>query len=147
MEKMNVVSINKGKDTLLKAPKPPVYLTDEAKKYYVSMGNLLAKLDRLKEIYLPGLEIYSEAAAQYEFSIRSIKIKNKRSFGEGYIQTYKTGAQNISVELTLKNNAEDTLMKCFKLFGLDPKSEKDLKETSDPNQTSLFAELMQSKIS
>jgi phage terminase small subunit len=145
MEKMNVVSIGKGKDTLLKAPKPPVYLTDEAKKHFTFMGNILAKNDRLKETFLNALEIYAEAMAQFEFALREIKRKNKRSYGEGYIQTYKTGAQNISVELTLKNNAEDTLLKCFKLFGLDPKSEKDLKETSDPNQVSLFSELMNSK--
>ena len=145
MENLGVVSINKGKDTLLKAPKPPMYLTDEAKKHYLFMGNILAKNDRLKETYLNALEIYAEAMAQFEFSLREIKRKNKDKFGTGYIQTFKTGAKNISVELTVKNNAEDTLLKCFKLFGLDPKSEKDLKDVSNPNQTSLFEELMRSK--
>lgn len=145
MDNMKIVSINQGKDTLLKVPKPPVYLTDEAKKHYVFMGNILAKNERMKETYLNALEIYSEAMAQFEFALREIKRKNKMQFGDGYIQTYKTGAQNISVELTLKNNAEDTLFKCFKLFGMDPKSEKDLKDVSNPNQTSLFEELMKSK--
>jgi phage terminase small subunit len=145
MEKMNVVSIGKGKDTLVKAPKPPVYLTDEAKKHYQFMGNVLAKLDRLKETYLNALEIYAEAMAQFEFSLREIKRSNKEAYGSGYYQTFKTGAQNISVFLTLKRDAEDTLFKCFKIFGLDPKSEKELKGTGDPGQTSLFEELMKAK--
>jgi phage terminase small subunit len=145
MENMKVVSINVGKDTLFKVPKAPVYLTDEAKKHYLFMGKILAKNERLKETYLNALEIYAEAMAQFEFALREIKRKNKEKFGAGYIQKFNSGAQNISVELTLKNNAEDTLFKCFKIFGLDPKSDKDLKEVANPNQTSLFEELMKSK--
>ena len=83
--------------------------------------------------------------AQFEFALRSIKEKNKKEYGTGYIQTFKSNAQNISVELTLKKDAETTLFKCFSLFGLDPKSEKELKGAADPNQTSLFEELMNSK--
>lgn len=138
MKNMSVISIGQGKDTLVKVPKPPVYLTEEAKKHFVSMGKILAKNERLKETYLNALEIYAEAMAQFEFSLREIKRKNKQCYGDGYIQTFKTGAQNISVELTLKNNAEDTLLKCFKLFGLDPKSDKDLKDSSNPGQMSLW---------
>jgi phage terminase small subunit len=145
MNSLGVVSIGKGKDTLIEVPKPPVYLTDSAKKHYKFMGNVLAKNERLKETYLNALEIYAEAMAQFQFSLERIKEKNKKEFGTGYIQTFKTGASNISVELTLKNNAEDTLLKCFKIFGLDPKSDKELKGTGDPGQTSLFDELMKAK--
>jgi P27 family predicted phage terminase small subunit len=135
---MNVVSIGKGKETLMGCPKPPVYLTKEAKKHYLKMGSILAKNERLKEIFLNALEVYSEAMAQFEFAVRQIQIKNNRDFGTGYMQTFKTGAQNISVELTLKNDAADTLFKCFKIFGLDPKSDKELKINTDPNQVDLF---------
>lgn len=145
MNNLGVVSIGKGKDTLLEVPKAPMYLTDYAKKHYKTMGNILAKNDRLKETFLNALEIYAEAMAQYQFALEKIKEKNKIEMGAGYIQTFKTGASNISVELTLKNNAEDTLLKCFKIFGLDPKSEKELKGTGDPGQTSLFEELMKAK--
>jgi P27 family predicted phage terminase small subunit len=145
MSNIGVVSIGKGKDTLLEVPKPPIYLTDSAKKHYKFMGNVLAKNERLKETYLNALEIYAEAMAQFQFALERIKEKNKKEFGTGYIQTFKTGASNISVELTLKNNAEDTLLKCFKIFGLDPKSDKELKGSIDPGQTSLFDELMKAK--
>ncbi len=145
MSKLEIVSIGKGKDTLDKIPKPPSHLTDDGKKYYLSMGKVLIKHERLKDIYLNALEIYAEAMCQFSFALNRIKEKNKSDFGTGYIQTFKTGAQNISVELTLKKDAEDTLFKCFKLFGLDPKSDKELKGAADPNQTSLFEELMKAK--
>ena len=142
---MSVIPINVGKDTLIKCPKPPVYLTDEAKKYYVSMGNTLAKKERLKDIYLNALEVYAEAMSQFEFAIKQIKIQNKKSFGDGYVQTFKTGAQNVSVWLTLKNDAEDTLFKCFKTFGLDPKSEKELKGSNETGQLNFFEEMQKLK--
>ncbi|MHC0441593.1 MULTISPECIES: P27 family phage terminase small subunit [unclassified Flavobacterium] len=138
MDNLEVVSIGKGKDTLMQVPTPPKYLTDSAKKHYKFMGNVLAKNDRMKETYLNALEIYAEAMAQFQFALERMKEKNKKEFGTGYIQTFKSGASNISVELTLKNDAADTLMKCFKLFGLDPKSDKELKLTGDPAQTDLF---------
>jgi len=139
------VSINRGKDTLLECPKPPVYLTNEAKKFYKKMGDILAKNERLKETYLNALEIYAESMAQWQFAISEIKKKNTKKYGTGYIQTFKTGAQNISVELSLKKDAEDTLLKCFKLFGLDPKSEKELKGVTDPGQLDFWEQLMARK--
>lgn len=145
MKELGVVSIGKGKDTLIQVPTPPKYLTDSAKKHYKFMGNVLAKNDRLKETYLNALEIYAEAMAQFQFALERMKEKNKTEFGTGYIQTFKSGASNISVELTLRNDASDTLMKCFKIFGLDPKSDKELKSTVDPAQGSLFDELMKLK--
>ncbi|OXB01732.1 hypothetical protein B0A75_04635 [Flavobacterium oncorhynchi] len=145
MGNLGVVSIGQGKDTLLQVPTPPKYLTDSAKKHYKFMGNILAKNDRLKETYLNALEIYAEAMAQFQFALEAIKTKNKAKFGTGYIQTFASGASNISTELTLRNDAQDTLMKCFKIFGLDPKSDKELKGAGDPAQTSLFDELMKLK--
>ena len=146
MENGRVLSINHGKDTLLKCPKPPIYLTDEAKVHYKAMGAILAKNDRLKELYLTALEVYADAMAQWEFAIKEIKKANSEKFGTGYIQKFSSGASNVSVYVTLKDKAEDSLFKCFKQFGLDPKSEKDLKaETTDPNQMSLFEQLLAKK--
>ena len=137
-------SINEGKETLLKCPAPPVYLTDEAKRHYKKMGALLATRERLKETYLSALEIYAEAMAQWEFSVKSIKLKNKDKYGTGYIQKYTSGAQNVSVEITLKDKAEDSILKCCKLFGLDPKSDKELKDTN-AGQFNMFEEIMKVK--
>lgn len=129
---MKVVNIGQGKDTISEIPKPPAYLTNSAKKHYKAMAKNLIKLDRLKETFLPALEIYAEAMAQFEFAIREINAKNKEDYGSGYVQVFRTGAANITAEVSLKNNAEATLLKCFKQFGLDPRSEKELK--ADVNQ-------------
>ena len=93
--KGNVVHIGKGKDTLVKVPKPPIYLTDDAKKYYKSMGNLLAKDELIKEKFLPALEIYAEAQSQFQFAITEIKKANTQKFGSGY--SGKSGFQSLSI--------------------------------------------------
>lgn len=142
---LGVVSIGKGSDALLEVPKAPVYLNDDAKKHYLKMGKVLAKSKRLKEAFLPALEVYAESMAQFQFAVSEIRRKNKEKTGTGYIQKFKTGAENISVEVTLKKSAIDDLLKCFKIFGLDPKSEKELKDFSDPNQGNLFEEMLKMK--
>jgi phage terminase small subunit len=142
---LKIVSIGKDKEGLVKCPRPPMYLSKESKKHYMFMGNILAKKDRLQDHYLNALEVYAVGMSQFEFACREIEKKNAKEFGTGYIQTFKTGAQNISVVVTLRNDAIDILMKQFKIFGLDPKSDKELKSTTDPAQTSLFEELMKSK--
>lgn len=137
---LKVTHIGKATDTLTKLPSPPSYLSTSGKRHYKEMGMRLIKIKRLKETFLPALEIYAEAMAQFEFAIREIKSKNRDDFGTGYIQVFRTGAANVTAEVSLKNNAEATLLKCFKQFGLDPRSEKELK-VSDPAQTSLFEEM------
>jgi phage terminase small subunit len=54
-------------------------------------------------------------------------------------------AQNISVEITLKRDAEKAIMQCFKQFGLDPKSEKELIGITDSAQGDLFTGFRQMK--
>jgi P27 family predicted phage terminase small subunit len=141
--KGNVVHIGQGKETLSKAPKPPVYMTPEGKKHYEKIGSVLAKNDLLKEKYLQALEVISEAMAQWEFALREIKKANKEKLGSGYVQKFASGASNVSVYVTLKDKAEDSILKAAKVFGLDPKSEKELKP--EGGQLDLFQELMKKK--
>ncbi len=141
--KGKVLSINHNKDTLFQCPKAPIYLSLEAKVHYKKWGTILAQNERLKSLFLPALEVYAEGMAQWEFAIKEINKNNKEKFGTGYVQRFASGASNVSVYVTLKDKAEDSLIKCFKLFGLDPKSEKDLKaETKDPGQLDLFGKLL-----
>lgn len=144
-ENMNVVHIGSGKETLSAVPKPPVYLSKNAKKHFLMMGQLLAKKERLKDIYLPALEIYGSAMDQFEFACKEINRKNALSAGTGFIQTYKTGATNISTEIVLRNDASSTLLKCFRQFGLDPKSESELKGLAETGQMDLFENYLKAK--
>jgi len=131
-----------GVKMLKSIPNPPVYLDSSAKKHYKKMAEILIKANRLSELFLPALEVFADAMSQFEWAIREINRKNKIRTGSGYIQNYATGATNISSELVVKREAESTLFKCFKQFGLEPRSEKELKETHDPNQMDLFDQFL-----
>ena len=74
--------------------------------------------------------------------MQKLPVKTIKKQGSGYVQEYKSGAKNISVELTVKRDAEKAIMQCFKQFGLDPKSEKELK--IEPNQNNVFEQLKNS---
>lgn len=133
---MTIAHIGKGKDTLMQVPPAPKHLSTEGKKGYKFMGDLLAKQERLKNHHLPVLEIFAEAYAQWVWACNAIIRKNKTAFGSGYIQVFKTGATNITTEMSVRNDAADTMLKCSKQFGLDPRSEKELKAVVENNQLS-----------
>jgi P27 family predicted phage terminase small subunit len=138
---MEIVSINKANDCLSEVPKPPVYLTDSAKEHWKDMARKLIKIQRLKETYLPALEVYAESRALWEFTCRKIRELEKEEPGSGYFQTFSNGVIQNSTWLNQQNAAIKRMFDSFKQFGLDPSSDKNLKPTSDPNQTSLFDEL------
>lgn len=134
---MEIVSINKANDCLSEVPKPPVYLTDSAKEHYKDMARKLIKIQRLKETYLPALEVFAESMALWEFTCRKIRELEREEPGTGYFQTFSNGVTQNSTWLNQQNTAIKRMFDSFKQFGLDPSSDKNLK-TGDPNQTSIF---------
>jgi len=132
---MTVAHIGKGKDTLSEVPAAPKHLSAAAKKGYKMMGQWLCNADRLKTYFLPLLEIFAEAYAEWEWSCNEINRKNKHRMGSGYIQVFATGATNITGEMSVRKNAASAMWQCAKQFGLDPKSEKELKGAIDNAQT------------
>jgi P27 family predicted phage terminase small subunit len=137
---MEVVGINKANDCLSEVPKPPVYLTDAGKVHYKEMARKLIKIKRLKETYLPALEIYGESMALWEFTCRKIREAENEKPGSGYFQTFSNGVIQNSTWLNQQNTAIKRLLDCFKQFGLDPSADKNLKP-ADPNQMNLFEQL------
>lgn len=135
---MKIAHIGQGKDTLTEILKVPGHLDAVAKKCYKEVGNFLAKIDRLRETNLHTLEVFAAAYSQWVWACLEINKKNKDKMGAGYIQKFASGATNITTEMTVRNDAADTLIKCSKLFGLDPKSEKELKGIVDSGQQSLL---------
>lgn len=129
-------------ENLTTVPDPPSYLSAPAKKHYKTMGEKLIEINRLKNVYLNALEIFAEAMAQFEFATKQIHVKNKEEFGTGYIQTYRTKATNISTEVVLRNDAAATLLKCFKQFGMDPRSERELKGVENVGQLDIFEQFL-----
>lgn len=143
--KMDVVHMNKGKDTLMVVPAAPKHLSANAKKGYKIMGQFLAQAERLKSYYLPTLEIFAEAYAEWEWACLEINRKNKQKPGSGYMQTFATQATNITTEMAIRGRAAASMWQCAKQFGLDPKSEKELKNATEGGQLNLFEELLKSK--
>lgn len=139
---LDMKTVHKGEASeLIKSiPKAPVYLDTNAKKHFKNFSKILISNDSLKRIHVPAVEILAENFSQWEWSVRQIRAKNKEKKGSGYVQRYNSGAENISVYLTIKRDAEKAIMQCFKQFGIDPKSEKELKQTVDPAQGDLFEE-------
>jgi len=139
-----VLPLDKGSDVLKQLPAPPPYLSSVAKKHYEKFGKILISAEVLKRTHIGELEMLSVNYEQWEWAVREIKTKNKEHHGKGYIQKFHSGAQNVSVYITLKRDAEKAIMQCFKQFGLDPRSEKELKNDANPNQLNLFNELKKS---
>ncbi|WP_106791679.1 P27 family phage terminase small subunit [Aquimarina sp. Aq78] len=144
---MEVVSIGKGSEFLKQLPSAPTFLGTKAKAHFKKFGEILISGNQLKRIHIPALAVLAENFEQWEWAIREIRNKNKKRHGSGYIQRFSTGAKNISVEVTLKRDAEKAIMQCFKQFGLDPKSEKELKAAVDPDQGDLFNGFSKRKLS
>lgn len=143
---MKIAHIGKGTDILKELPTAPTYLGTKAKSHYKRFGKVLISTESLKRIHLGALEILAENFEQWEWAVREIRKKNKNGkSAAGYVQTFGSGAKNVSVEITIKRDAEKAIMQCFKQFGLDPKSEKELKATVDPAQGDLFEQFSNKK--
>lgn len=136
---MEIVGKGTGSDKLTKLPPPPSHLDRFEKKYYKEIGKLLITAGVLKSIHLIALEVLATNRAIWIFAVQEISKKNKERYGAGYVQTYSTGATNITTELAMKSKAERTMLENLALFGMDPQSEKKLKaQVTDPNQGDLF---------
>lgn len=142
---MKVIHIEKNSQLIKQIPKPPIYFDNAIKKNYTRMAKVLINAQILKTRHLPTLEIFAVEFAQFEHAVKAIIKANKINQGSGYIQEFSTGAKNISAEVTLKQQAEKQLFVCLRRFGLDPKSEKELNLSEDPNQTNLIDQLLGKK--
>ena len=121
-----------------KVPPVPSYFGTRGIFHFKKIAKILIGVEKLKSIHVPALELMAVNLEQWEFAVKEIRKKNKSNLGSGYIQTFGTGAKQISVEVTLKRDAEKAILQCFKQFGLDPKSEKELSAAIDPAQGDLF---------
>jgi len=108
------------------------------KYHFKKTAEILIAANQLKRIHIPALELMAVNLEQWEWAYEEIHRKNRRKRGTGYVQKFSSGAENISVYVSLKRDAEKAIMQCIKQFGLDPKSEKELKSSLDPAQGDLF---------
>lgn len=135
---MEVVGLDKGSDFIKQLPKPERMLGVRSRYHYDRIGKTLIASGTLKRIHLMALELLAVEYEIYEWAIKEMNKVNKIEMGSGYVQTFKTGARQISVEMGVKNDAFKKIMQLIKQFGLDPKSEKELVGAIDPNQGDLW---------
>ena len=142
---MEIVGKGNGSSLLSKLPAPSRFLCPVSKKYYQKIGKTLITSETLKSIHLVTLEMLASNCAQWEFAVKAIGKKERKESGTGYIQKYSTGATNITTELVLKRDAEKAIERSIAAFGMDPQSEKKLKQVADPGQGQLFPDFMKQK--
>ena len=143
---MEIVGKGNGSDVLTQVPSPPAHLDAKEKKHYREIGKTLITAGVLKSVHLMALEVLATNRALWIFAVKEIAKKNRKKYGEGYVQTYTTGATNITTELAMKGRAEKLMLENLALFGMDPISEKKLKGgLTNPNQGDLFEGFMNQK--
>ncbi len=142
---MKIIHSGPSNGLIKKLPKAPEYFDKNTKSNYLRIGQILISSQILKEKHLLTLVILAVEFSQFQYAITAINKENKKKIGSGFIQVFSTGAKNISAEVTLKQQAEKQIFVCLRRFGLDPKSEKELDISNDPNQTNLLDKLLGKK--
>ena len=120
-------------------------LDKEGKRWYKLIGTMLIETKKLALLDIPNLVLLANAWAQYSWASEQINIKNTEDMGTGFVQSYKTGATNITTEYKLRADAEDRILKISKLFGMSFKDRHSLTGFFEDNsgQLDLFSGLNQ----
>lgn len=135
-------------------PKPPVqFKLNAAQKFWWNyVGKVLVETNQFAKLDLIHLQ---SAAYWLDVRCRMIAIQNLKNKGAspgtapGNIQTFKTGAQQVSVYEILIEKADKALLKLSLHFGLSIYDRNKLTSPPevDPDQTDLFKDFMDQKTS
>lgn len=113
-------------------PKPPPFLSREAKKEWARLGPELVKYGLVSELDRGALAAYCQAYGRWEEAERLIK-----SLGEdGLIDITPSGYKQIGVWLQISNRAVETMRKYEAEFGLTPSARSRVQPSE--NQPDLF---------
>lgn len=94
-----------------------VSLTDRGTKLYRHFGKLLVDTNKLTALDLPNLVQLAVAWDKFLWAEEAMAAKNNEEMGAGYMQTFKSGATNITTEFSISEKAQDQILKIGKLFG------------------------------
>ena len=144
---MQVVHKKPGSDLLTTLPKPPKKFDRLQRAYWNEAGKILIENNTLKKIHVFTLEMLAIGLAMQDWAVTSINKKNAQLYGSGYVQVFNSGATNKTTEMVVLKDAMQIIDSNIKAFGMDPQSEKKLRNFTDPNQVSLLDSFMEQKIS
>lgn len=118
-----------------KPPKPD-FLTEEASQEWDRVTDALVALGWVSTLDMMALATYCEAVADWVRFRR--KIRELSKVGDaGDVQTYESGAKQISVWRQLANDAERRANQAGALFGFSPVARRAMKALAGP-QAELF---------
>lgn len=118
-------------------PPMPTWLTPLAQAEWKRVVPDLLKLGWVHQLDMVALASYCEAVADFQKFRELIVAKNKEQDESGDVQTYSTGAKQISVWRQLANEAEKRANAAGALFGMSPLARRNMK-TAPVQQGELF---------
>lgn len=118
-------------------PPMPDYLSPAAQEEWGRVVPDLLALGWVHQLDMMALASYCEAVADWRRFRELIKKKNAAEDESGDVQTYSTGAKQISVWRQLANDAEKRANAAGALFGMSPLSRRNMKAAPQP-QGELF---------
>ena len=118
-------------------PPMPDYLSAAAQEEWGRVVPDLLSLGWVHQLDMMALASYCEAVADWRRFRELIAKKNAAEDESGDVQTYTTGAKQISVWRQLANDAEKRANAAGSLFGMSPLSRRNMKAAPQP-QGELF---------
>lgn len=109
------------------APDRPDWLSADASVEWDRVVADLLTLHLVSRLDMMALATYCEAVADWQRFRRLIAEKNAESDGAGDVQTFATGAKQISVWRQLANDAEKRANAAGAQFGFSPMARRNLK--------------------
>lgn len=123
-------------------PKPDFHfkLNTNQKYWYNKIGKVLISTNQLTE---PDLIHLANLAVALDTNAQAVKAMNDKGYNGGVIQTFSTGAQQISPHMVAQKMARATIKEISEHFGFGFKDRKKLgTQSSAPDgQLSLFEEI------
>lgn len=124
----------------VEAPEAPDWLDEDALAEWNRVVPDLLKLGLVTRLDRQVLAQYCEAVSDYRRWTLRIQEMNKSLHGpaQGDVQTYRTGAKDLSVWRKLRNDAERRADAAGAKFGFNPLARRTLRTQSAASQGELF---------
>lgn len=138
--KKNVADLLRDvEEQTLAASEPPMpdYLSESAQEEWHRVVRDLLTLGWVHQLDMMALASYCEAVADWRYFRGLIRDRNAAVPESGDVQTYATGAKQISVWRQLANDAEKRANTAGALFGMSPLARRNMKAAPLP-QGELF---------
>lgn len=118
----------------LPSPKKQMNLNKDQRYWWKWFGATFLKTDQLAELDLIHLQ---RAAFWMDARCKAYAVIEEKGYFGGLVQTYTTGAQNISPHLTVVEKADKNLDEISAHFGLSIRDRQKLKKVQAPDSGQL----------